>query len=187
MVMVNPILAHTKEQMEKSIEALAHELGKVRTGRASIALLDDLRVDYYGTPTPVAQVGTLGVPEPRLLTITPWEVNMIAVIEKAISTADLGLTPSNDGKIIRIPIPPLNEERRRDLVKMIKKYGEESRVSIRHHRREAMDKLKEQEKAKEINEDDHKHLSVDVQKLTDQYVAKVDESLEHKEKEIMEV
>lgn len=183
----NPVLNETKDQMEKSLASLSHELGKIRTGRASTALLDDIRVDYYGTPTPLNQVGTIGVPEPRMLTVTPWEATLIPAIEKAISTSDLGLSPSNDGKIIRIPIPPLNEERRRDLVKMIKKYGEETRVSLRHHRREAMDRLKELEKAKEIAEDEHKHLDKEVQKLTDDYVAKVEEYLDHKEKEIMEV
>ncbi len=183
----NPVLANTKTEMEKAIEALSHELSKVRTGRATTALLDDVRVDYYGTSTPLNQVGTLGVPEPRLLTVTPWEASLIPAIEKAIIGADLGLMPSNDGKLIRIPIPPLNEERRKDLVKMIKKHGEETRVSIRHHRRDSMDELKSLEKAKEINEDEHKHLGEEVQKLTDTYVKKVDELLEHKEKEIMEV
>lgn len=183
----NPVLASAKAEMEKAIEALSHELSKVRTGRATTALLEDVRVDYYGTATPLNQVGTLGVPEPRLLTVSPWDSNMIAAIEKALITADLGLTPSNDGKIIRIPIPALNEERRKDLVKMIKKDGEETRISIRHHRREAMDELKALEKDKEINEDEHKHLGEEVQKLTDTYIKKVDELLEHKEKEIMEV
>lgn len=185
--MSEKVLTEAKQKMDKSLEALAHELGKLRSGRATTALLDDIKVDYYGTPTPLNQVGTLGVPEPRLLTVTPWEANLISAIEKAISTADLGLTPSNDGKMIRIPIPPLNEERRRDLVKMIKKYGEECRVSIRHHRREAMDQLKALEKAKEITEDEQKQLGAEVQKLTDQHIEKVDESLEHKEKELMEV
>jgi ribosome recycling factor len=180
-------MAETKAHMEKALGALAHELGKIRTGRASTALVDDIRVDYYGTPTPLNQIGTLGVPEPRLLTISPWEVGLIPVIEKAISTSDLGLTPSNDGKVIRIPIPSLNEERRRELVKMIKKYGEETRVSLRHHRREAMDKLKSLEKSKALTEDEHKHLDKEVQKLIDGYVAKIDEVLAHKEKEIMEV
>lgn len=185
--MANPNLDNAKSQMEKSIEALSHELSKIRTGRATTALLDDIRVDYYGTATPLNQVGTLGVPEPRLLTVTPWEVNMIPVIEKAISGSDLGLTPSNDGKIIRIPIPALNEERRKDLVKVVKKHGEETKISIRHHRREALDKLKSQEKEKQIDEDEHKHLAAEVQKLTDNYVHKVDEYIEHKEKEILEV
>jgi ribosome recycling factor len=183
----HPIIAQTKSHMDKAMEALSHELSKVRTGRASTALLDDIRVDYYGTLTPLNQVGTLGVPEPRLLTISPWEASLIPVIEKAISTSDLGLTPSNDGKLIRIPIPALNEERRRELVKMIKKYGEECRVSLRHHRREAMDKLKGLEKSKELTEDEHKHLDKEVQKLTDDFVAKVDEFCAHKEKELMEV
>ena len=185
--MANPHIDHAKVQMDKAMEALSHELAKVRTGRATTGLLDDIRVDYYGTPTPLNQVGTIGVPEPRLLTVTPWEINMIPVIEKAISTSELGLTPSNDGKIIRIPIPALNEERRKELVKVIKKHGEETKISIRHHRREALDKLKAQEKDKEIDEDDHKHLAADVQKLTDSYVHKVEESIVHKEKEILEV
>lgn len=183
----NPLLAETKKEMDKAIEALTHELSKVRTGRATTSLLDDVRVDYYGTPTPLNQVGTLGVPEPRLLTVSPWEANMIPAIEKAIISADLGLTPSNDGKLIRIPIPALNEERRKDLVKVIKKHGEETRISLRQHRRDAMDQLKAQEKDKEINEDEHKHLGEEVQKLTDQYVKKVEEMLEHKEKEILAV
>jgi ribosome recycling factor len=173
--------------MDKAMEALSHELSKIRTGRASTHLVDDIRVDYYGTLTPLNQVATLGVPEPRLLTISPWEVSLIPLIEKAISASDLGLTPSNDGKIIRIPIPALNEERRKELVKMIKKYGEEARVSLRHHRREGMDKLKGLEKSKELAEDEHKHLDKEVQKLTDDFVAKVDELCAHKEKEIMEV
>lgn len=181
------ILQETKTHMDKAMEALSHELSKIRTGRASTALLDDIRVDYYGTLTPLNQVGTLGVPEPRLLTISPWEVSLIPVIEKAISVSDLGLTPSNDGKIIRIPIPSLNEERRKELVKQIKKYGEEARVSLRHHRREAMDKLKGLEKSKDLTEDEHKHMDKDVQKLTDDFVAKVDQLCAHKEKEIMEV
>lgn len=181
------VLTDTKSKMEKSLQALSGELAKLRTGRASTALLDDIKVDYYGTPTLLNQVGTIGVPEPRLLTVTPWEANLIPVIEKAISIADLGLTPSNDGKLIRIPIPPLNEERRKDLVKTLKKYGEECRVSIRHHRRDAMDAFKSMEKDKEITEDEHKQLGTEVQKLTDEHIQQVDSAVEHKEKELMEI
>lgn len=173
--------------MEKALSALSHELAKVRTGRASIALLDDIHVQYYGNSTPLNQVATLGVPEPRLITISPWEVNLIPEVEKAIIASDLGLTPSNDGKIIRLPIPALNEERRKEMVKLIKKYGEECKVSIRHIRRESLDELTSMEKEKTIAEDEHKHLNGDVQKVTDEHVKKIDEALEHKEKEIMEV
>ncbi len=181
------VLQNTKKEMEKAMEALAQELSRVRTGRASTHLLDDIRIDYYGTPTPLNQVGTLGVPEPRLITIAPWDSSAIALIEKAISSSDLGLTPSNDGKLVRIPIPALTEERRRDLVKLVKKYGEESKVSIRHHRREALDALKRLEKSKEISEDDFKQMEKEIQKITDSFVEKVDQTIAHKEKELMEV
>ncbi len=176
-----------KEKMEKSLTVLGGELGKVRTGRASTALLDDIRVEYYGTMTPLNQVATLGAPEPRLLTISPWDPSVISLIEKAINTSDLGLNPSNDGKIIRIPIPPLTEERRKEMVKIVRKFGEESRVAVRHIRREALDELSALEKSKTINEDDHKHLNNEVQKITDLYIKKIDEIMDHKEKEVMEV
>ncbi len=185
--MSHPVLNKAKEKMEKSMALLRNELSKVRTGRASTSLLDDLHIDYYGTLTPLIQVATLGVPEPRLITISPWDPSIISAIEKAITASNLGITPSNDGKIIRLPMPPLTEERRRDLVKIVKKYGEENKVAIRHIRREAMDELKDLEKEKKISEDDNKHLSGEVQKLTDAYVSKIDESLQHKEKEVMEI
>lgn len=185
--MSHPILNKTKEKMEKCISSLRTELSKVRTGRASASMLDDIRIDYYGTSTPVNQVGTLSVPEPRMITISPWDASVIPLIEKAIIKSDLGLTPANDGKLIRIPIPALNEERRKEMVKLARKYGEESKVAIRHVRREALDELKALEKDKKISEDDEKHLGAEVQKLTDTHVKKVDESLEHKEKEVMEV
>jgi ribosome recycling factor len=185
--MSHPTLNKSKEKMEKTLATLAHELAKVRTGRASTSLLDEIRVDYYGTLTPLNQMATLGVPEPRLITISPWDASIISAIEKAISASELGLTPSNDGKVIRVPVPALTEERRKDLVKVIKKYGEEARIALRHVRREAMDELKELEKNKTITEDEHKHFNAEVQKLTDGFVKKVDDSLEHKEKEIMEV
>lgn len=184
---LHPVVKNAKEKMEKSLSAVSHELAKVRTGRATTSLLDDILVDYYGTPTPLNQVATLGVPEPRLITISPWDATVIPLIEKAVAGSDLGLTPSNDGKIIRLPVPPLTEERRREMVKLGKKYCEEGRVAIRHVRREAMDELKALEKDKTIAEDEHKHLNVDVQKLTDEYIKKLDEYLQRKEKEIMEV
>jgi len=183
----HPLLVKTKQEMDKTIEALTHELAKIRTGRASMALLDDIRIDYYGTPSPLNQVATLGVPEPRLITVAPWDTSIISTIEKAILSSELGLTPSNDGKIIRIPVPPLTEERRKEMVKLAKKYGEEARVSIRHHRRETLDELKGLEKDKTIAEDEHKHLDKDVQKVTDDFVKIVDEIIDHKEKEILEV
>ncbi len=183
----HPVLNSSKDKMDKSILALRGELTKVRTGRASTSLLDDIRVDYYGTPTPLNQVATLGVPESRLITIAPWDGSIIPLIEKAILGSDLGLTPSNDGKLVRLPIPALTEERRKEMVKLVKKFGEESKIGIRHVRREAMDQLKALEKEKKITEDDHKHLDKEIQKLTDSYVQKVDEALAHKEKEVMEV
>lgn len=185
--MSHPVLNKSKDRMEKCLAALRGELAKVRTGRASTSMLDDIRVDYYGTPTPLNQVGTLSVPEPRMITISPWDATAIPLIEKAIIKSDLGLTPANDGKLIRIPIPALNEERRKEMVKLARKYGEEAKVAIRHVRREALDELKALEKDKKMPEDEAKHLGAEVQKLTDAYVKKVDESLEHKEKEVMEV
>ncbi|MDL1871416.1 ribosome recycling factor [Deltaproteobacteria bacterium PRO3] len=185
--MSHPVLNKSKDRMEKCLAAFRGELAKVRTGRASTSMLDDIRVDYYGTPTPLNQVGTLSVPEPRMITISPWDATAIPLIEKAIIKSDLGLTPANDGKLIRIPIPALNEERRKEMVKLARKYGEEAKVAIRHVRREALDELKALEKDKKMPEDEAKHLGTEVQKLTDSYVKKVDESLEHKEKEVMEV
>lgn len=185
--MSHPVLNKSKDRMEKCLASLRGELAKVRTGRASTSMLDDIRVDYYGTPTPLNQVGTLSVPEPRMITISPWDATAIPLIEKAIIKSDLGLTPANDGKLIRIPIPALNEERRKEMVKLARKHGEEAKVAIRHVRREALDELKTLEKDKKMPEDEAKHLGTEVQKLTDAYVKKVDESLEHKEKEVMEV
>jgi ribosome recycling factor len=162
-------------------------LQKVRTGRASIGILDGIMVDYYGTMTPLKQLATLAVPEPRLITIQPWDKGAIAPIEKAIMKSELGLTPANDGKIIRVPIPPLNEERRRDLVKMVKKTAEEYRVEIRNHRRDANAMLKDLEKDKEISQDQQKFAQDKVQELTDEHIRKIDSILADKEKEIMEV
>jgi ribosome recycling factor len=177
----------TEERMKGVVETLKKDFGSIRTGRASLALLDGISVDYYGTPTPLNQVAALNVPESRTILIQPWEQKVIPVIEKAILKSDLGLTPSNDGKVIRINIPPLTEERRRDLVKVVRKRAEESKVSARNIRREANEELKKLEKEKHIGEDDLKKSLDEVQKLTDSFIAKIDETLQHKEKEIMEV
>lgn len=175
------------ERMHGAIETLKKELASVRTGRASLALLDGIMVDYYGTPTHLNQVSSLNVPESRLIVIQPWEQKLIPEIEKAIFKSDLGLTPVNDGKTIRINIPPLTEERRKDLVKVVKKRAEESRVAVRNIRRDLNEELKKLEKEKKISEDDLKKSLDEAQKMTDSFIKKVDEVLHHKEKEIMEV
>ena len=174
-------------KMSRSIDSFRKELGKVRTGRASFSLVDGIKVDYYGTPTPLQQVGTLSVPESRLITVTPWDAKMIGPIEKAIQSSGLGLNPANDGKIVRIPIPPLTEERRKDLVKLVKKMAEDARVAVRNVRREAIERIKEKEKKKEISEDEMKRGQDRIQKETDAFVKKIDEILKAKEQEIMEV
>lgn len=179
--------AEIKQKMEKCLQSLQTNLAKVRTGRASLSLLDGVKVDYYGNLSPLNQVANLAVPEPRMITIAPWDPKMIPDIEKAILKADLGLTPANDGKIVRLPIPSLTEERRRDLVKLVKKEGEEGRVALRHVRREAMEGLKKMEKDGELSKDDHKHKSDEVEKITHEFVGKVDQIIAHKEKELMEV
>jgi len=176
-----------KEKMERAISALGHEFSSLRTGRASVAIFDTVMVDYYGTPTPLNQVATLSAPEPRLIIIQPWDVSQIRAIEKAITSSVLGLTPSNDGKIIRINIPQLTEERRRELVKVAHNFAEECRVSIRNIRREFNDKAKKLEKNKEISQDEHKKVCEDIQSVTDNYIKKVEEALSRKEAEIMEI
>lgn len=185
--MQNEIKKEANERMNKSIESLKKDFGAIRTGRASLSLLDGIKIDYYGTPTQLAQVATLGIPEPRQITIQPWEQKLIPEIEKAILKSDLGLTPGNDGKTIWLNIPTLTEERRKQLVKVVKKHAEEAKVAIRNIRRDINDKIKKSEKEEHLSEDDVKRLQEEIQKLTDQHVAKVDEVLHHKEKEIMEV
>jgi len=185
--MVNDIIEEMKNDMLKSANSMKLSLMKVRTGRASIGIMDGIMVDYYGTPTPLNQLATLAIPEPRLITIQPWDKGALAPIEKAIMKSELGLTPTNDGKIIRVPIPPLNEERRRDLVKMVKKIAEDFRVEIRNHRRGANSILKDLEKDKEINKDELKSSQDKVQEITDGYIKQIDEILSEKETEIMEV
>ncbi len=177
----------TSGKMGRSLEAFRKELGKVRTGRASFSLLDGIKVDYYGTPTPLQQVGTLSVPESRLITVTPWDAKMVGPIEKAIQAGGLGLNPSNDGKVVRIPIPPLTEERRKDLVKVVRKMAEDARIAVRNIRREGIERIKEKEKKKEISEDMMKRWQDKVQKETDSFVKKIDEILKTKEQEILEV
>jgi ribosome recycling factor len=181
------LVKDTSARMERSIESFRKELGKVRTGRASFSLLDGVKVDYYGTPTPLQQVGTLSVPESRLITVTPWDTKMIGPIEKAIQGSGLGLNPSSDGKTVRIPIPPLTEERRRELAKVVRKMAEDARVAVRNVRREAIEKLKDREKKKEISEDVVKRGQERIQKETDAHVKKIDEILKSKEQEILEV
>jgi ribosome recycling factor len=185
--MVKEIFKKTKDRMNKSIEALKKDLAGIRTGRASLSLLDSIRVDYYGSQVPLNQVATLNVPEPRTITIQPWEQRMIPVIEKAILESGLGLTPTNDGKIIRINIPPLTEERRKQLTKVVRKRAEEARISVRNIRRDANDELKKLEKQKQLSEDELKKRLDEVQKLTDEFIKQIDDILQKKEKEIMEV
>lgn len=185
--MIDEVKSEASAGMEKSIDALKRDLGKVRTGRASLSLLDDVRVDYYGTPTPLSQVGTLAVPEPRLITIQPWEKNLIPEIEKAILKSDLGLNPMSDGQLIRLAFPPLTEERRKEMVKQVKRMGEDAKIGVRNVRRDANDTLKMMEKEKDISEDDQKRGTKDIQDLTDKFIKKVDDVVEAKEKELMEI
>jgi len=185
--MISEVKEKSKTAMEKAIEALKRDLGRVRTGRASLTLLEDVRVDYYGTPTPLNQVGTLAVPEPRLITIQPWEKNLIPEIERAILKSDLGLNPNSDGVMVRLSIPALTEERRKEMVKVIKRIGEETKVAIRSARRDGNESLKKLQKDKDITEDDQKLGEKEIQELTDSFVKKVDEILAVKEKEVMEI
>ena len=182
-----PSQKEVSSHMDSAIEHLKRELGGLRTGRASLTLLDNIRVDYYGTPTPLKQVASLAVPESRLITIQPWEPPLIKEIEKAILASGLGLTPSNDGKLVRIPLPPLTEERRKELIKICKKHGEEIKVQIRAIRHKRDDELKKMEKDSSITEDELRKSESEVQKMTDQYVQNVDQILNKKEEEILEV
>lgn len=185
--MIADVKSSASAAMSKSLEAFKRDLSKVRTGRASLSLLDDVRVDYYGTPTPLNQVGSLAVPEPRLITIQPWEKNLISEIEKAILKSDLGLNPSSDGQLIRLVFPPLTEERRKEMVKQVKRMGEDAKVAIRNARRDANDMLKSLEKDKEISEDDLKRGEKEVQDVTNDFVARVDKVIAEKEKDLMEI
>jgi ribosome recycling factor len=182
---MSEVIAETKARMKKTISDLAKELALIRTGRASVHVLDHVTVDYYGTPTPVNQLSTLHAPEPNLITIQPWDVSQIGQIERAILTADLGLNPNNDGKIIRVPIPPLTEERRKALAKQVGKIAEEHRTAIRQIRRDANERLKKMEKEKEISEDEEYRLIDEVQKVTNEFVGQIDELAKAKETEIV--
>lgn len=181
------VFTQLQKEMDGSVGALRKELTKLRTGRASTALLEHLTVDYYGASTPLVQLATLSAPDPRLLVIQPFDRSAMAEIEKTILKSDLGLTPSNDGKVIRIPIPQLTEERRKELVKHVKKIAEEYRVSVRNHRRVAIEHLKEAEKKKEITADDSKHGHDRVQKITDDFISRIDKIVKAKEEEVMAV
>lgn len=184
--MIDDIYQDTRDRMGKTISALKNELKRVRTGRASLSLLDGIRCDYYGTPTPLNQMATLAVPESRLISIQPWDTSVIKEIEKAILKSDLGLTPSNDGKIVRIAIPPLTEERRKELVKIVHKICEEHKVAIRNIRRDSNDVLKDFKKEGDISEDEAFKAQDQVQKITDEFIEQIDEIYTKKEKEIIE-
>ncbi len=181
------VLMDAEERMEKAVAAMDKDFAKLRTGRASSSLVDDIKVDYYGTPTPVNQLASVAVPDSRTITIQPWDKGGFAAVEKAILKSDLGLTPVNDGKIIRIVIPALTEERRKDLVKVSRKYSEDAKIAVRNVRRDANDQLKKLEKDKTISEDELKKANDEVQKLTDKYVAESDKKCQAKEKEIMDI
>jgi len=183
--MKNDVLKETRRKMGKVLEAMARDLSRVRTGRASVALLEGIKVDCYGTSMPIAQVASLAAPEPRLLTVQPWDPTVLSDLEKAILKSDLGLTPMNDGKIIRLPIPALTTERRKELVKMVKKMEEEAKVALRNVRREANEDLKELKKEKLLPEDEAHKGQEEVQKITDDYIKKVEAQGAEKEKEIM--
>jgi ribosome recycling factor len=184
---VKEVETNLKTRMEKAVSDLQHEMASIRTGRATLSLLDHIRVDYYGTPTPLNQVANLHVPEPNLITIQPWDVSQIGGIEKAIRTSDLGLNPGNDGKIIRLPIPPLTEERRKELVKKLHAAAEHHRVAVRNIRRDGNESVKKLAKDKKITEDDDKKAHDEIQKLTDLYMGKIDAAAKTKEKEILEI
>ncbi|HSP86513.1 MAG TPA: ribosome recycling factor [Ignavibacteriaceae bacterium] len=181
------IIKDAKSRMDKSLEALRGELSKIRSGKATTALLDGIKVDYYGTTTPLNQTGNLTVLDAHTLSYTPWDKSILQAVDKAIMEANIGFNPVSDGTNLKIPVPPLNEERRRDLVKLIKKFGEDSKVAVRNIRRDANDHLKREQKEKKLSEDDLKNAEERIQKLTDDHTKNVDEILKHKEKEIMEV
>ncbi len=185
--MLNDILKQAEDKMHKAVDACRRELVKIRTGKATTALLDAVKVEYYGTLTPVNQLGNLSVLDAHTLAVAPWDRTAIGAIEKAIRSADLGLNPANDGTVVRVPIPPLNEERRRELVKLVKKFGEEGKVSLRNIRRDAIDHLKKAEKEEHVSEDERKVSEKKVQDMTEKHSKEIDQLLADKEKDIMEV
>jgi ribosome recycling factor len=185
--MLNDIYEDTRDRMQKALENLEKDFRRMRTGRASVSLLDGIKLDYYGSPTPLNQLATLTVPEPRTIMIQPWDNTIIGEVEKAILKSELGLTPMNDGKLIRINIPPLTEERRRDLVKIIKKNAEEAKVAVRNIRRDANEMVKDLKKDKEISEDEQFRAQDEIQKITDEYIKNIDAVYSNKEKEVLEI
>lgn len=185
--MIKDVIDDAKKRMTRAIDSLHRELGKVRTGRATTTILDGVLVDYYGAMTPINQMATLSVPESRLIMITPWDSSVIALIEKAILKSDLGLNPNSDGKVIRLAFPPLTEDRRREMVKLVRKMGEDAKIAIRNVRREANDLLRDLEKEKEISEDGLKRSQDEVQGITDEYIKKIDSIIKGKEVDVMEI
>jgi ribosome recycling factor len=185
--MTKEILKHTEEKMHKAVEVVRHELTKIRTGKATTALLDGVRVDYYGSPMTLQQVANVSVLDVHTISVQPWDKGMVGPIDKAIQAANLGLNPVSDGTVIRVPIPPLNEERRKELVKLVKKFAEEGKIAVRNVRRDAIEHLKKSEKSEHFSEDDRKRAEADVQKMTDKFVKDADALVVLKEKEIMEV
>ena len=181
------VIQQTEHKMGVTVEKLREDFTRIRTGRASTGLLDKIKVDYYGCPTPINQVAQVGVGDAHTLTVQPWEKNMVKVVEKAIRDSDLGLNPATSGDVIRVPLPPLTEERRRELSKIVKGFGEDAKVAVRNLRRDANGQIERLEKDKEISEDDQRRLETDMQKLTDRYVAEIDKVITEKEKEIMTV
>ncbi len=187
MAAIEDFLADARRRMDKSIESTKTEFNSIRTGRASAALLDRVTIDYYGTPTPLKNMATINTPEPRMLTVQPFDPSSVKAIERAIQESDLGLTPSNDGKVIRLPIPQLTEERRKELVKLVRKYGEDGKIAIRNVRRDVMKHLEELVKNGEVGDDEERRAEGQVQKLTDEHTKTIDDLLRHKESDIMEV
>jgi ribosome recycling factor len=185
--MINDIVTDSEDGMKKAVDSFKRDLQKIRTGRANTAMLDGIKVDYYGTPTPVNQVASVQVVDARLITVKPWEKNMLPIIDKAIRASDLGINPVADSELVRLPIPPLTQERRKELAKVVNKQTEEARVAVRSARRDAMDMIKDAEKEKQITEDQRKDGEKKIQDLTDKYIAGIDDIAKAKEKEIMEI
>ncbi len=186
-LMLKEIYRETEQKMDKAVEAIGRELAGIRTGKATTTILDGVKVEYYGAITPLKQVASVSAPDPKLLVVQPWEKNIVGDVVKAIQKADLGLNPVTEGNVIRLPIPPLNEERRREMVKLVKKFGEDSKVSIRNIRRDSIEKLKKAEKASEISEDDFHNAQKHIQEITDNRISGISKMIEAKEAEVMEV
>jgi ribosome recycling factor len=185
--MLKEIYRETEQKMDRAVEAIGRELAGIRTGKATTTILDGVKVEYYGNMTPLKQVASISAPDPKLIVVQPWEKNIVGDIVKAIQKADLGLNPVTEGNVIRLPIPPLNEERRREMVRLVRKFGEDGKISVRNIRRESIEKLKKAEKESDISEDDFHNGQKQVQDITDNHISRIDEMVEAKEKEVMEV